>query len=164
LAASHHLTLVIGAGRRRSALFADFRPVTASDTNFALPPAEPLGRLLARLRTERGLPQKQVAQLAGIDGSTLSRLESDERGVSREVLDRLCAALELDRRERLDVLVAAEFITEEAARLLADDDLASLARLLTNPAVPAEELALLRQYVRLALAHVRALGYDPEHD
>jgi transcriptional regulator with XRE-family HTH domain len=105
-----------------------------------------------------------VAQLAGIDGSTLSRLESDERGVSRDVLDRICAALELNRRERLQVLVAAEFITEEAARLLADNDLASLARLLTNPALPAEDLALLRQYVQLALAHARALGHDPERD
>jgi transcriptional regulator with XRE-family HTH domain len=48
-----------------------------------------LGRLLARLREKRGLAQKQAAHLAEIDGSTLSRLESGDRGVSREVLDRI---------------------------------------------------------------------------
>ncbi|MGH2602855.1 MAG: helix-turn-helix domain-containing protein, partial [Dehalococcoidia bacterium] len=49
-------------------------------------PSEELGKLLVRLRGERGLAQKQVADLAGIDNSTLSRLESGDRGVSRDVL------------------------------------------------------------------------------
>lgn len=122
-------------------------------------PSEELGRLLVRLREKRGLAQKQAAHLAEIDGSTLSRLESGGRGVSREVLDRICHALDLDRREQLDVLVAAGFLTEEAARLLADDDVARLARLLTDENVAANHSLLLRQYVRLALAHAGALGY-----
>jgi transcriptional regulator with XRE-family HTH domain len=122
-------------------------------------PSEDLGRLLVRLREKRGLAQKQAAQLAEIDNSTLSRLESGGRGVSREVLDRICHALELDRREQLDVLVAAGFLTDEAARLLADDEIASLAHLLTDETVRAADSELLREYVRLALAHARALGY-----
>ncbi len=122
-------------------------------------PSEDLGRLLVQLREKRGLAQKQAAQLAGIDNSTLSRLESGGRGVSREVLDRICRAFELDRREQLDVLVAAGFLTDEAAQLLADDDVARLAHLLTDENVPAGDSAVLRQYVRLALAHARALGY-----
>ena len=122
-------------------------------------PSEDLGRLLVQLREKRGLAQKQAAQLAEIDNSTLSRLESGGRGVSREVLDRICQALELDRREQLDVLVAAGFLTEEAARLLADDDVARLAHLLTDDNVSADDSALFREYVRLALAHARALGY-----
>ena len=123
-------------------------------------PSEDLGRLLVRLRTDRGLAQKQVAQLAEIDNSTLSRLESGDRGVSREVLDRLCGVLQLDRREQLAVQVAAGFLPEEASQLLADDDLTQLARLLLDPALPAETTELLRQYVSLALAHARALGYE----
>jgi transcriptional regulator with XRE-family HTH domain len=123
-----------------------------------------LGRLLVRLRTERDLAQKEVARRAEIDGSTLSRLESGDRGVSRDVLDRICRVLDLDRGERLSVLVAAGLLTDEAARLLADDDLSRLARLLTGGALDAATAAILRQYVTLALAHARALGYGTDLD
>src|SRR5262245_36357434 len=125
---------------------------------------EQLGALLTRLRTERDVPQKRVAQRAGIDGSTLSRLESGERGVSREVLNRICDALGIGRRDRLDVLVAADFLTPEAAKILADQDLRRLGNLLTSQALSPEHAVHLRQYVNLALAHARALGYelDPE--
>ena len=133
--------------------------MSSSDGRGVSGPSEDLGRLLVRLRERRGLAQKQAAQLAEIDNSTLSRLESGGRGVSREVLDRICQALDLDRREELDVLVAAGFLTGEAARLLADDDIASLAYLLTDESVTSADSALLREYVRLALAHARALGY-----
>jgi transcriptional regulator with XRE-family HTH domain len=121
-----------------------------------------LGRLLVQLRTDRGLAQKQVAKLAEIDSSTLSRLESGDRGVSRDVLDRICVVLRLDRREQFDVLVAAGFLTLEAAQLLADEDLSRLAGLVVNPTLPEAHSGLLRQYVALALAHARALGYEPE--
>jgi transcriptional regulator with XRE-family HTH domain len=136
--------------------------MSSSDNRGVSGPSEDLGRLLAGLREKRGLAQKQAAQLAEIDGSTLSRLESGGRGVSREVLDRICNVLDLDRREQLDVLVAAGFLTEEAAQLLADDDVAQLARLLTDSNVAASDALLLREYVRLALAHARALGYSAE--
>jgi len=116
--------------------------------------------VLTRLRNERGLAQKQVAHLAEIDGSTLSRLESGERGVSQEVLDRICGALQLNRHEQLEVLVAAGFLNEDAAELLSDDDVARIARLLHAPALePTDELTL-RQYLHLALAHAKALGYS----
>ncbi|MCC7021835.1 MAG: helix-turn-helix transcriptional regulator [Thermomicrobiales bacterium] len=123
---------------------------------------EELGKMLARFRNERGLAQKQAAELAGIDNSTLSRLESGGRGVSRETLDRLLDVLQLTRRQRLDVLVAAGFLTGEAAHLLADDDLSRLGRLLTGDAITPADARLLRDYLRLALAHARALGYDTD--
>jgi hypothetical protein len=75
------------------------------------------------------------------------------------VLDRICDVLDLNRREQLDVLVAAGFLTEEAAQLLADDDVAQLGRLLTNRTLAPNDSLMLRQYVQLALAHARALGY-----
>ncbi|MBA3450471.1 MAG: helix-turn-helix transcriptional regulator, partial [Chloroflexia bacterium] len=80
--------------------------MSAPDSRTSAGRSEDLGRLLVRLRTERGLAQKQVARLADIDGSSLSRLESGERGVSRDVLDRIGRALAFTRREHLDVLVA----------------------------------------------------------
>src|SRR3954447_9618697 len=120
---------------------------------------ERLGELLSRMRNERGLPQNRLAQSAGIDGSTLSRLESGERGVSRETLNRICDALGLGRQDQLEVLVAADFLTPEAANLLADVDLSQLGALLTNPELSDDHAGMLRQYVTLALAHARALGY-----
>ncbi len=136
-----------------------FGTMSSTDGRLASGPSPELGRLLTRLRTERGLAQKQVARLAEIDGSTLSRLESGERGVSREVLDRICDVLELDRHERLDVLAAAGFLTPDAALLLADDDVARLARVLHAPEIESDDALVLRQYIRLALAHAKALGY-----
>ena len=111
------------------------------------------------MRGDRGLAQKQVARRAEIDGSTLSRLESGERGVSRDVLDRICRVLQLDRHEQLEVLVAAGFLNEDAADLLADDDVARIARLLHIPALEAEDEQMIRRYLQLALAHAKALGY-----
>ena len=119
-----------------------------------------LGQLLTRLRTERGLAQKFVASQADIDGSTLSRLEKGERGVSREVLERICAALGLLRGEQLAVMVAAGFLTDEAAHLLADDDLARLARLFMNSGTRPDDVSVLRQFVNLALKYAAARGYE----
>jgi transcriptional regulator with XRE-family HTH domain len=136
-----------------------FGTMSSNDGRLASGPSPDLGRLLTRLRTERGLAQKQVARLAEIDGSTLSRLESGDRGVSQEVLDRICDVLELDRRERLDVLAAAGFLTSDAAQLLADDDVARLARLLHTAEIDPDDALVLRQYIRLALSHAKALGY-----
>ena len=136
--------------------------MTTSDGGLAPGPNEDLGRLLVRLRDERGLSQKEVAHLAEISNSTLSRLESGDRGVSREVLDRICAVLQLDRHKELDLLTAAGFLNQDAAQILADDEIAQIARLLHAPTVLPEDAKLLRQYVRLALAHAKALGYKVE--
>jgi transcriptional regulator with XRE-family HTH domain len=138
-----------------------FNDMTAapSPSRIASGPNEELGRLLARLRNERGLGQKQLADLANIDNSTLSRLESGGRGVSREVLDRLCAALGLSRQERLDVMVAADLLSPEAARMLADQDLVRFGELLVDPDVDPEDSLRLRQYLELALAYADARGY-----
>jgi transcriptional regulator with XRE-family HTH domain len=116
--------------------------------------------MLVALRSDRGLAQKQVARDADIDNSTLSRLESGDRGVSREVLDRICDVLGLTRRERLDVLAAAGFLTDEAARVLADEDISRLARLLHDPHTPAADTKRLRQFLDLALAYADARGLD----
>ena len=133
--------------------------MSSADGVLASGPSPELGRVLARLRNERGLAQKQVAHLAAIDGSTLSRLESGDRGVSREVLDRICGVLRLDRHERLEVLVAAGFLNEDIAHFLADDDVARIARLLHGRSLQPDDEQVIRQYLRLALAHAEALGY-----
>jgi transcriptional regulator with XRE-family HTH domain len=136
--------------------------MSSADSRPASGPSTGLGRVLTRLRNERGLAQKQVAHLAEIDGSTLSRLESGERGVSQEVLDRICGALQLNRHEQLDVLVAAGILNEDAAELLSDDDVAQIARLLHAPTLEPDDEKTLRQYLQLAVAHAKALGYSAD--
>jgi hypothetical protein len=79
--------------------------------------------------------------------------------VSREVLDRLCGALGLDRQEQLEVMVAADMLSPDAARLLADQDLVRLGELLVDPAVAPDDVRLLRRYLELALAYADARGY-----
>jgi transcriptional regulator with XRE-family HTH domain len=134
--------------------------VTTFDPRATSGPSEDLGRLLVQFRTERGLAQKELARLADINNSTLSRLESGDRGVSRDVLDRLCDVLALDRRERLAVLVAAGFLTADAANVMSDEDILRLAHIMLDPALPQAHADVLRAYVHLALAHARALGYE----
>lgn len=120
--------------------------------------ADGLGGLLVRLRAERDLGQKQLAALANIDNSTLSRLESNGRGVSREVLDRISDAMALNRRERIDLLVAANFLDAETARMLLDEDVARLAGLIGDPNLDRTDTERLRQFVSLALAYADARG------
>lgn len=133
--------------------------MTSADSGLVSGPSAKLGGVLVQLREERGLSQKQVADLAEISNSTLSRLESGERGVSREVLDRICGVLELNRREELNLLSAAGFLNQDAAEILADDEVVQIAQLLHAPAISPDDAMLLRQYVRLAIAHAKALGY-----
>jgi transcriptional regulator with XRE-family HTH domain len=121
--------------------------------------ATELGPLLIQFRSERGLAQKEVARQAEIDGSTLSRLENGGRGVSREVLDRIAAALQLDTMDRLSLHVAAGFLDADTARLLADPDLTELAAIITGPDTRPRDAERLRLYVTLALEHAAALGY-----
>lgn len=121
-------------------------------------PQDGLGGLLIRLRTERGLGQKQLAARAEIDNSTLSRLESNGRGVSREVLARLSDAMDLGRADRLGLLVAAGFLDDETARILLDEDVVRLAQLIANPELERVEAERLRQFVGLALAYADARG------
>ena len=46
--------------------------------------AADLGRALVEVRTRQGLTQQQVAELAGIDRTYLSRLENDSSSVQLE--------------------------------------------------------------------------------
>lgn len=61
-----------------------------------------VGRHLRRLRKEQGLSQEGLAELAGMDRSFLSLVESGKRSISVENLCRLAAALEVHPRVFLE--------------------------------------------------------------
>lgn len=50
---------------------------------------------LVRARELRGLAQGEVAQLVGIDQSTLSKIETGERQTSGKTLAKLCKVLRI---------------------------------------------------------------------
>ena len=118
-----------------------------------------LGPLLTRLRESRGLLAKQLADRAMVDASTISRIESGERGVSREVVDRLAAALNATGSDYHALLNAAGFLPDQAALLLDDPDFARLSALFTSRALTPSDRQTLRSYISLALRHAAALGY-----
>ncbi|MDQ3779867.1 MAG: helix-turn-helix transcriptional regulator [Chloroflexota bacterium] len=118
-----------------------------------------LGRHLAALRDERGLAKNEVALRAGIDPSTVTRIEMGERGVSRAVLDRLAAVLDVSNADYQRLLLDANLLSAEAAALVEHEALAQLAAILADPRLTAQHSRLLLQYVELAVAHAGALGY-----
>lgn len=123
-------------------------------------PSNPaFGHALRPLREARGLNQRRLASLAEVDASTISRLESGGRGVSKEVVDRLAHALGTSNDQYGDLLRAAGFLPDQAAILLDEPDLARLSQLLADDNVSDTDRETLRAYLRLALSHAAALGY-----
>ncbi|HEU0115246.1 MAG TPA: helix-turn-helix transcriptional regulator [Thermomicrobiales bacterium] len=126
------------------------------------PPAHPeFGPLLTELRLARGMAQRALAVTSDADASTISRIEKGERGVSRELVERLADALAATPEERLRLLRAAGFLPPLVESLLAEPELAMLTALFKRSDLEERHRTLLLDYVRLALAHARALGYDP---
>ena len=132
----------------------------AETTRRAPESAEEFGKVLARLRIQRGLNQKDLANEIGRSPSTISRLESSGRGVSRELVDELAEVLAASQADRLELLRAAGFLTEETVALLEEPELTRLSRLLATPHVLPRDRRLLLTYVELAIAHAEAMGYD----
>jgi transcriptional regulator with XRE-family HTH domain len=63
-----------------------------------------LGEQFKKLRTEKGLSQPELAELAGIEQSYLSKLENDKSLPSSEVLRKLLSAFNLTLAELLTPL------------------------------------------------------------
>ena len=133
--------------------------MTESDRRAPEAAAE-FGSVLRRLREQSGLNRKELALRIGRDPSTITRLESGERGVSRDLVDDLARELALSITDHFELLAAAGLLSEETAALLEEPALSQLSRLLAESAMPSRERELLLRYVELALAHAAALGYD----
>lgn len=69
------------------------------------------GERLKQLRTDKGLTQPQLAQLAGIEQSYLSKLENDKSVPSAEMFTTILAALEVDEATFLQGLDKASLET-----------------------------------------------------
>ena len=109
------------------------------------------GPQLSELRQARGWSQVKLAQIAGLDPSTVSRFEAGSRAPERDTVLKIADALVLPVIDRERLLAAAGFRSE------AWDDpmLAELAQLLNDPAMSAEAHSELRTLVRVAVQHGR---------
>jgi transcriptional regulator with XRE-family HTH domain len=109
------------------------------------------GPQLSELRQSRGWSQVKLAQIAGLDPSTVSRFEAGSRAPERDTVLKIADALVLPVVDRERLLAAAGFRSE------AWDDpmLAELAQLLNDPAMPPDAAAELRTMVRIAVQHGR---------
>jgi len=55
------------------------------------------GQYLVQLREEKSMSQRKLAELAGVTNSTISRLEADAVKPDPATLEKLAAALEVDK-------------------------------------------------------------------
>jgi transcriptional regulator with XRE-family HTH domain len=111
----------------------------------------PFGELLGTLRTARGWSQGRLAQQAGLDPSSVSRLEAGVRAPERETVNRLADALVLPIIERDRLLAAAGF------RSIALDDplISELAMLLADPNLSEQAQQEIRAVIRVAIHYGR---------
>ena len=121
--------------------------------------ASEFGPVLARMRAKRGLNQKELARLIKRNPSTISRLESSGRGVSRELVDEIARALAVSVAEHVELLRAGGLLPAETATMLESPSLTRLSLLLAQPGIRSQDRQLLLTYVELALQHAEALGY-----
>lgn len=67
-------------------------------------------------RTQSGMSQHALADLAELNHSSLSRYESGERFPDRETVEALAIALGLNRSDRIRLMLSAGFVPTGIAR------------------------------------------------
>jgi transcriptional regulator with XRE-family HTH domain len=108
------------------------------------------GKVLKRFREVRRVSQSKLAERAGFDHSYVSRLESGARTPTRDAVEQLSRALELDRVQQDELLAAAGFLPREVSSLLAGEpEITEVLGLLQNDEVPEAYRDSMRQVLRL---------------
>jgi transcriptional regulator with XRE-family HTH domain len=108
------------------------------------------GKALKRFREVRRVSQSKLAERAGFDHSYVSRLESGARTPTRDAVEQLSRALELDRVQQDELLAAAGFLPREVSSLLAGEpEITEVLGLLQNDEVPEAYRDSMRQVLRL---------------
>lgn len=117
------------------------------------------GKTLQRIRREKGMTQREVAQKIGMDYSYFSRLENDrfDSKPTRETIGKIAEALECNEEERGELLAAAGRIDEElekATRIASEKpEVGKLFRAVVN--LPPERIAELVEEIQLELERKR---------
>jgi transcriptional regulator with XRE-family HTH domain len=112
------------------------------------------GRLLAAYREALGWTKTQLAERAGLDPSSVSRLEGGSRTPERSTIDTLAAAMKLTPVERERLLASADFRSDAWN----DPLMVELVEATLDPTLPQNVAADVRTLIRIAVEHARRGG------
>ena len=85
------------------------------------------GNLLRRARAQKGLTQRQLAELAGIPQSSIAKIESGARQPTLPVLTRILAAVDLEPRIALERYDDHDDVLDARATTRSDEERAAAA-------------------------------------
>jgi len=119
------------------------------------------GVTLKRFREARHVSQSKLAERAGFDHSYVSRLESGARTPTRDAVEQLAKAMELEQVNRDELLAAAGFLPGEVSSLLSGEpEITEVLGLLQNNQVPEAYRDSMRQVLRLLAEQARHVLKD----
>lgn len=119
------------------------------------------GATLKRFREARRVSQSKLAERAGFDHSYVSRLESGARTPTRDAVQSLSQALELERVQQDELLASAGFLPREVSSLLSGEpELTEVLSLLQNAQVPEAYRETMRQVLRAIAEQARLVVKD----
>ena len=119
------------------------------------------GATLKRFREARRVSQSKLAERAGFDHSYVSRLESGARTPTRDAVEQLAKALELEQINRDELLASAGFLPGEVSSLLSGEpEITEVLGLLQNAMVPEAYRDSMRQVLRLIAEQARHVLKD----
>jgi transcriptional regulator with XRE-family HTH domain len=114
------------------------------------------GGLLKSLREKRGVSQSKLAERAEFDHSYVSRLESGARMPTREAVDRLGEAMNLEQQQLDALLAAAGFLPRDVSSLLSSEPvIGEVLDFLQDEGVPPEYRDNMRQVLQLLTQQAR---------
>lgn len=114
------------------------------------------GATLKRYREVRRVSQSKLAERAGFDHSYVSRLESGARTPTRDAVQQLADALELERLQQDELLASAGFLPQEVSSLLSGEpEITAVLALLQNSSMPDEYRQSMRQVLRVIADQAR---------
>lgn len=114
------------------------------------------GVTLKKFREARRVSQSKLAGRAGFDHSYVSRLESGARTPTRDAVEQLAIALELEPVNRDELLASAGFLPGELSSLLSGEpEITEVLGLLQNEHVPEAYRDSMRQVLRLLAEQAR---------
>ncbi|HWV25124.1 MAG TPA: helix-turn-helix transcriptional regulator [Thermomicrobiales bacterium] len=121
------------------------------------------GPTLKRFREGRRVSQSKLAERAGFDHSYVSRLESGARTPTRDAVQQLSRALELERIHQDELLASAGFLPSEISSLLSGEpEITEVLGLLQNQQVPEAYRNSMRQVLRSLADQARLVLGDGE--
>jgi transcriptional regulator with XRE-family HTH domain len=119
------------------------------------------GVTLKRFREARRVSQSKLAECAGFDHSYVSRLESGARTPTRDAVEQLSKALELEDIQQDELLASAGFLPREVSSLLSGEpEITEVLGLLQNAHVPEAYRDSMRGVLRLLAEQARLVLKD----